>query len=180
MPDEKGFFILAVILGKQLPMEKTEAAPIIRFRWRKLAIAASILLIIGLGSYFLFFNKPAKQNEVVKAVPATDVEAPKVTKATITLADGRTISIDSITSGMLSRQSNVTVTKTASGKIVYAGNADEIVYNTLNNPRGSKVIDMIFQMAATYGSTQEVLLLFLLRLQAMKERFLLPVKPTLK
>src|SRR5690606_4201627 len=72
-----------------------------------------------------------------------DVEAPKNARAIITLADGRIVAIDSITNGMLAQQSDVTVTKTADGKIVYSGNTDKVVYNTLTNPRGSKVIDMM-------------------------------------
>src|SRR5690606_18651082 len=38
---------------------------------------------------------------------------------------------------------NVQISKIADGKIVYSGNADEVMYNTLTNPRGSQVIDMI-------------------------------------
>ncbi|HRO46012.1 FecR domain-containing protein [Agriterribacter sp.] len=112
-----------------------------RMGFWKYAAAASIVLAVGVSSYFLLFNKIEKPSEIVTTSPK-DVEAPKYTRAIITLADGRTVAIDSVTSGMLAQQSDVTVTKTANGKIVYGGNADEIVYNTLTNPRGSKVIDM--------------------------------------
>lgn len=135
MPGE-GQAILAAILG---PADPAGKPAILRLHWKKLAVAASILLILGLGGYFLFFNKTGRQNDVVKTEPAPDVEAPKITKATITLADGRTISVDSLNT---LTQSNVQLSKTADGKIVYSGNAVDVVYNTLTNPRGSTVIDM--------------------------------------
>src|SRR5687767_8760790 len=40
------------------------------FTWKRIAIAASILLLIGSGSYFLFFNKPGTQDDIVKIEPA--------------------------------------------------------------------------------------------------------------
>ncbi len=107
--------------------------------WKRWAVAASIILVLGLGSYFAFFHKNRKQEERVKVIPADDVEAPKITKAMITLADGRNVSIDSLTA---LTQGNVAITKTADGKIIYSGASSEMLYNTLSNPRGSKVIDM--------------------------------------
>lgn len=106
---------------------------------RKIAVAASIILVIGLGTYFLFFNKLKEEPEIVKTEVPQDVKAPDGTKAMITLADGRIIPIDSLTS---IDQSNVKLTKTANGNIIYSGSTSKIVYNTLSNPRGSKVIDM--------------------------------------
>lgn len=105
--------------------------------WKYVA-AACFVLAVGVGSYFLLFTKTEKPIQIVSLPPA-DVEAPKITKATITLADGKTVSIDSLSSVV---QSNVQLLKTADGKIIYSGDASEIIYNTLTNPRGSKVIDM--------------------------------------
>src|SRR5258706_7965757 len=85
------------------------------FPWRRVAVAASILLVIGLGSYFMFFNKTAKLNEVVKNNLPKDVEAPKGTKAMITLADGKKVLLDSVISGTLAIQDNVNVLKTNDG-----------------------------------------------------------------
>lgn len=110
-------------------------------RWRWVA-AASVMLALTSAAYFW-----SKQEVQVPQAPAVvtleDVQAPQTTKAMITLSDGRTVSLDSITSGKLAQQADVTVTKTADGQIVYSGNTSEIVYNTLTNPKGSKVIDMI-------------------------------------
>lgn len=111
-------------------------------RW---AVAASIVLMMGLGTYVLFFNKPAKQDEIVRTpVVPNDVKAPEANRAMITLADGRKIYLDSVGGGQLAVQSNVKLMKTTDGKIAYEGSSTSInvTYNTLTNPRGSKVIDM--------------------------------------
>jgi transmembrane sensor len=79
------------------------------------------------------------------------VAAPTRTKATITLADGRIVELDSLANGTLATQGNVKLVKLANGQIAYETVSGEIVnpstalrmqYNTLTNPRGSKVIDM--------------------------------------
>lgn len=115
--------------------------------WRRIAVAASILLVVGLGSYLLFFNKPGKQNEIVNIEPSKDVQAPQATKATITLADGRIVTLDSVTSGTLATQGNIKVTKTKDGQVIYdrsqlIAQSSQLLYNTLFNPRGSKVVSL--------------------------------------
>lgn len=145
MPEEKGRAILAAILGPAVPAEKPKPAMILLLHWKKLAVAASIVLVIGLSGYFLFFNKPGRPAEVVKTEPAPDVEAPKITKATIMLADGRRVYLDSAGEGQLASQGDVKLVKLADGRISYepAGNSPgPVIYNTLTNPRGSKVINM--------------------------------------
>ncbi len=123
-------------MSKQAPV-----IPLQRRSFFKVSVAASIILALGIGSYFIFFNK-GKQNEIVKTttdpVP-NDVIAPTATKAMITLANGKKILLDSLTSGTLATQGNVNVVKTTDGQIVYNGSATAILYNTLFNPRGSKV-----------------------------------------
>jgi len=48
--------------------------------------------------------------------------------------------LDSLTSGTLAIQGKVNVIKTADGQIVYTGTGNEVEYNTLFNPRGSKAV----------------------------------------
>jgi len=127
------------------PKERDFENPKVRriFSWRRVAVAASIMLALGIGSYFIFFNK-GKQNEIVKTnntVPH-DVTAPKGTKAMITLANGQKVLLDSLTSGTLAIQGSVNVVKTADGQIVYNGSATEVEYNTMFNPRGSRVVPL--------------------------------------
>lgn len=120
----------------------------ITLTFRQMAVAASILLVIGLSSYFLFINKPTKQDDIVVA-EIKDVKAPTTNRAMITLADGRTVYLDSAANGQIFTQNNIKVTKTADGKIIYdlviptkEGSQGAPAFNTLTNPRGSKVIDM--------------------------------------
>lgn len=115
--------------------------PLYRRSWFRVAAAASVLLMIGLTYWLRFFAKQPDDttNEVVHVQKANDIEAPKVAKATITLADGNTVAVDSLTA---LTQNNVQLSKMADGKIVYSGNADKVIYNTLTNPRGSQVIDL--------------------------------------
>jgi transmembrane sensor len=119
--------------------DATPVIPMFKRSFFRIAVAASIIILIGLGGYFLFYNSQQKKVEIVNVPALKDVEAPKATRAVITLADGRQISIDSLNTFT---QGNVQVSKTSDGKIIYNGSAKEVIYNTLTNPRGSKVIDM--------------------------------------
>lgn len=117
--------------------------------WRRIAVAASIVFVLGLGAYFAFFNKGKRQDEIVKVQePAKDVKAPETNRAMIKLADGRTVYLDSANNGELALQGNIKLVKLDNGQIAYQTAGGEIVkelqYNTLSNPRGSKVIDMTF------------------------------------
>lgn len=141
MPEDEAGLILQKILHQPSQQTLTGQAKTRNFHWSRWIAAASALLILVAASYFLFFNKtdkPAVATTVTQPV-SNDVQAPKIVKATITLADGGRVSVDSLTS---LTQNNVSLTKTADGKIVYSGSASKVVYNTLTNPRGSKVIDM--------------------------------------
>ncbi len=114
------------------------------FSWKKMAVAASIVLALAAGAYFAFFQSNKKQQEVAEKTAVEDVEAPKITKATITLSNGSTVALDSFTALM---QGDVKLHKTADGKLIYSPKdrktgSQEVAYNTLTNPRGSKVIDM--------------------------------------
>lgn len=101
--------------------------------------AASIVILFGLGYYFFFSNTNHPPKELVQGPASRDVQAPQVTKATITLTNGQQISVDSLTQ---LTQKNVALTKTADGQLVYSGHTSEVAYNTVNNPRGSKVVAM--------------------------------------
>lgn len=113
-----------------------------RFQWWA---AASVILLLGAFSYFLFFYKTTKPAQIAKVLN-NDVKAPQSSKATITLANGQKVYLDSAGNGALAIQGNVKLVKLANGKIVYQASSGEVIskieYNTLSNPRGSKVINM--------------------------------------
>lgn len=116
------------------------------FSWTRVA-AASILILVSIGTYF-YFNKHS-ENHIAQNIPINievkDVEAPKNSKATITLSNGQSILLDSMVNGTLAVLGNVKVIKNASGDIIYNGSAKEVAYNTLSNPRGSTVINLTLQ-----------------------------------
>jgi transmembrane sensor len=117
------------------------------FRWARWWAAASIILLLGAGAYFLFFNRTEKPTEIVKTVLPNDVKAPETNKAMITLANGQKVYLNNAVNGTLAMQGNVKLVKLANGQIAYqtasGETINEIKYNTLTNPRGSKVIDMM-------------------------------------
>jgi len=114
-------------------------------RSRRWAAAASVIFLLGVSGYFLFHNKAIKPAPIAKVLPH-DVLAPRSNRAIVTLANGQKIFLDSAGNGALATQGNVKLIKLASGKIAYRQNTGavtgEMEYNTLLNPRGSKVIDM--------------------------------------
>lgn len=110
------------------------------FRW---SAAAVVVLSLGVAAYFLSNNnKTTGTVEQVAITIVQDVPAPQNNRATITLANGQTVYLDSAGNGALASEGNVQVMKLADGQIAYKGAASELVYNTLTNPKGSRVIDM--------------------------------------
>ena len=111
--------------------------------WLRRSSAAAIIFLFGAGVY-LYLNQPSPKKIVAAKItqkPVTnDVPAPVNSKAVLTLADGSKIELDSISNGTLARQGNVQIVKQADGQIAYSGTGSEDLYNTLNVPRGSKVV----------------------------------------
>jgi hypothetical protein len=116
--------------------------PIYRQPIFRMVTAASVLFVIFLGTYF-YVTKPSSKTLVNQSIVKKDVIAPSSSKATITLANGQIVELDAIGSGTLvASQGEVNVMKTEDGQIVYKGTSKEVAYNTLYNPRGSKVISL--------------------------------------
>lgn len=122
-------------------IKEREAIPLHK-RYFFRAAAAAILLLGGIGSYLLFVRPPSKPEQTVSIPAANDVKPPGTNRAVITLANGQTIYLDSAANGSLTTQENVQLVKLADGQIAYRGSARETVYNTLTNPKSSKVIDI--------------------------------------
>ncbi|PVD52563.1 iron dicitrate transport regulator FecR [Terrimonas sp.] len=145
MPAEDADFIFKQIVQKEAPVRRLPVSAGISTR-RRLAVAAAVSFIIGLSGYFLLFNKkqPVSQ-EIVKASHAGDVEAPETNRAMILLANGQKVYLDSAANGSLTMLGSIQLVKLADGKIAYEAtgtSSGEVSYNTLLNPRGSKIIDI--------------------------------------
>lgn len=114
--------------------------------WKRLVAAASIIAIIGIGVYF--YTSLSKNNSApaITTVTSKDIPAPAANRAIITLADGSRVYLDSVGDGQLAQQGNIKLMKLSNGQIAYQTASGEMVkeiqFNTLTNPKGSKVINM--------------------------------------
>lgn len=105
------------------------------------AAAAALIMIAGTASLLYYKNT----NKTAPPVIARDVKAPQTNRATITLADGTELVLDSLANGTLALQAHAQLVKLAGGEIAYkdeGGGSAAPVYNTLTNPRGSKVVSI--------------------------------------
>lgn len=111
--------------------------------WAKMSAAAALLLLIA-GSYFLFFKstKPAQDmaRQTRKQQFKNDLP-PGGDRATLTLADGSVIILDSAKNGRLTDQGSATILKVNDGQLAYDAVPKEdepVVYNTLSTPKGGQ------------------------------------------
>ncbi len=126
--------ILEKILGQnQQPVVK-------KISWYRYVAAASVLIALGVWIYASvpYFNHQAKTNNLAKITPGTN-------KATLTLADGKVITLDNAATGNIARQSGILVSKTADGQLIYqltsantATAAEPEGFNTISTPRGGQ------------------------------------------
>lgn len=141
--------------------ESRDHQPLYAFKriwWKTASVAAGFLLLAGGTVYFLVNRN--KEKPAIAAVPKTDVQPPSSVRATITLGNGKKVFLDSAGNGTLAVQGNVTVVKTTNGQVVY--NADRepadgsaIIYNTLSNPRGSRVVSLTLNDGTTVWLNSE-------------------------
>lgn len=124
---------------------KTVKTPVVRLitLWRRVAVVAAILLIVGFGSYLFFFRQKNNPAEVAQTVIPNDVKAPEKNKATITLANGQQVALDSLRNGQFSSQGMVKLIRKPDGSVFYKAtskqNKSNELINTFSNPRGSQV-----------------------------------------
>lgn len=114
----------------------------------RIAAAAAILLLV-IGP--LWYHRETTGNKVVAVQTRKADILPGGNKATLTLANGRTIILDSASTGSLAQQGYATVVKVAGGQVAYvahpgdggeAGSKSETgggsLYNTLTTPIGGQ------------------------------------------
>jgi len=117
--------------------------PVVRkMAWTRWAAAAAVLLLLGAGYYFLTSQKKQKEIAEIQQLRTNDIAPPNTANAVLILGNGQKIILDSMGNGTLVKQGAVNVVKLADGQIAYKGTSEEIQYNTLSNPIGSKVISL--------------------------------------
>ena len=121
---------------RALPIQQTHTVPL----WKKVTVAASILLVATLGYYFSRQKTSLKDKTSNKVANA--VIKPGGNSAVLILADGRRINLEETAQGKLAEEAGVTIIKKASGEIIYnmKGTKDVAVaqnsYHTIATPRG--------------------------------------------
>ncbi|MGN6417876.1 MAG: FecR family protein, partial [Pseudobacter sp.] len=127
-------------LYQRITKEEARPAPVKRIYhpMRKVAVAASILLVILAALYYLrpSENTPGPQATVTPAdiPPGKDL-------AVLKLADGSLVVLDSTANGNIAEQGGVRIVKQADGTISYEpqnGQAAANLFNTLSTPKGGQ------------------------------------------
>ena len=104
--------------------------------WLKIVAVAAVLAVVYLGVYF-FNNQPEKVATVPK-VTLYDIKSGGY-GATLTLANGRKVSLANASKGEIGRESGIIITKSGDGKLVYQVSekgSDPNATNTLSTARG--------------------------------------------
>jgi len=120
-----------------------QVLPVRRLRLRNWLIAAGLVLAAGSGLFWWMQNSTLGPGvaEVQSTPVSTDV-APGANRAVLVLADGSSVLLDDAQKGVLSRQANAIINKTADGQIVYENQAANepapLVYNTISTPRAGQ------------------------------------------
>jgi len=113
---------------------------------RRLMIAASVLVLLGMGAYYMITNRN-KTKAPVSIAEQKDIPAPDGNRSTLILDDGTIVALDSLKDGVLAQDEDMRIVKLANGQIAYRTAGGKAItrlrYNTITNPRGSKVIDVL-------------------------------------
>lgn len=128
-------------------MNRLEAEqPVVRrISWkRRLTAAAAILAVVG-GAAFYLFSRNSDDNTGNQTAGIVTATSGNTHSATLTLSNGKIIPINSISEGLLAREGEAAVRKTADGQIVYdqqdATGTDQ--YHTLTVPRGGQIVTVV-------------------------------------
>ncbi|MDQ6530881.1 FecR domain-containing protein [Flavobacterium sp. LHD-85] len=113
--------------------EDSESSVFSLFNWRKIAVAASLLIFVGYGIHFFIQNKNKQSLQL--ASKKIEDKAPGKTGAILTLSNGSKIVLDSVGNGLLANQSHTTVSKKNGGLVYNADDNAQVVYNTMTTPR---------------------------------------------
>ncbi|MFT3947613.1 MAG: FecR domain-containing protein [Agriterribacter sp.] len=112
-----------------------------RFGW---AVAAAIAMIVIAAGWWLSSQHSAgKSADQTTAVRDNDIAAPVRSQAVLTLSSGEKILLDSVSAGKVTAEGGVEVTKASDGRIVYSGNNQNTVSNTISLPKGSRPLQLV-------------------------------------
>lgn len=124
--------------------DSRDVQPTLRKRtWVRWAAAAVVISLLGSLYYYNAEDKESQKIVVLQQPTTNGIAPPNSVNAVLTLSNGQKIILDSAGNGVLAMQGTVNVVKLANGQLAYKGSSDNIEYNTLSNPRGSRVTSLI-------------------------------------
>jgi len=110
--------------------------------WPRIISAAAIIFIISVGT--LFYLDHLKKSDAKHAISGemNDI-SPGGNIATLTLADGRKISLTDAKNGQLAEQSGIKISKNAEGQLIYSisnseNSSQSLAYNIIETPPGGQ------------------------------------------
>jgi transmembrane sensor len=139
--------IKARMLSKlQHAIHSTTTSRIIPFyRKRSWQIAASVLILLGAGAWFMLNKPDTDNNKLTTVTPAakTSPILPGGNKAILTLADGSTIILDTAGNTTLAQQGATKVIKLNNGQLAYKDSSAQnagatVLYNSIRTPNGGQ------------------------------------------
>ncbi|MFB6454418.1 FecR family protein [Chitinophaga sp. Hz27] len=113
----------------------------VRYMWKKWLAAAAVLSAIVTTSVLIFSHKQNKNPETPMVARYGGDALPGGDKATLQLADGSVIVLDSARNGTLALQGNTHIIKNNAGTISYqaaSNTTTTISYNKISTPRGGQ------------------------------------------
>lgn len=104
-------------------------------------LAATAACLVLCGSLYLYVGNNRQDKSTASALSKVQDLAPGGNKATLTLADGRTINLSDANNGELVKQAGVNIVKAANGQLIYnvlKTATTSSTYNTVSTPRGGQ------------------------------------------
>ncbi len=126
--------------------KKTSPAKVISLKHKRLrwvAAAAIAVIVTATGWWLASAYSIREQPNWAKATETRNITAPVNARATLTLSSGKKILLDNVGAGKLTAEEGVQIAKDAKGRIVYSGNNQIEVFNTLTLPRGSRPFQLV-------------------------------------
>ncbi|TCC98831.1 FecR family protein [Pedobacter hiemivivus] len=110
--------------------------------WPRITAIAAVVATIAIGAGLFYYNQSKLTDQNFQTANKTDITPGKV-GATLTLANGKKISLTDASKGELANESGISISKTAEGQVVYevkANNSASNKINTLTTAKGETYI----------------------------------------
>ena len=112
----------------------------IRKLWFRVAAAATVLLFLSFGGYFLLRQQP-NQQQITLNNKKTDL-LPGRNKAILILSNGQQVNLNNAPSGVIATQANANIKKSTNGDIRYQQTGQttgrDLIYNTVRTLKGEQ------------------------------------------